>query len=471
MKAVRRELVEHLTAKYKESDLFKVYQTMDLGNLRLAEHRDLAEKLPVTMALLDELYGPSFRDFISKTTGCKPLSGTNQDCSANVYMKGGHLLCHDDVIGSRAVSYIIYLTDDEAWSQADGGSLELYALDGPAQPAFNPARGILPTFNTMAFFAVQPGVSYHQVQEVFADGKPRLSISGWFHWDESKATSTDEAAASRIHLQVGGGLTKEEDFEDLDVPADESSAEESDSLTPSEKEFLCSFVNAEFLEKENIQKISAQFIEESSVELRDFLNEGKLAELEPLLLENEEGSPDPALRPCPDAGDSWEEVGPPHLQHYLRARGNAKGLSASLEALRRELFASPAFARLLSLYTTMLPCAHRGQSRWFRRGLDYTVAHADAMAPEHRLDATLCVLPKGTDEGRAQTPQPSNSAKYKRDARHLSGIPQPPSTPGILAPLIATWQPMTARAELRPQSSGKMMTMVRWCPCRLDTTP
>lgn len=40
---------------------------------------------------------------------------------------GGHLLCHDDVIGDRRVSFIIYLTDpDEGWTEADGGQLELY---------------------------------------------------------------------------------------------------------------------------------------------------------------------------------------------------------------------------------------------------------------------------------------------------------------------------------------------------------
>ena len=44
--------------------------------------------------------------------------------------EGCHLLCHDDVIGTRRVSYIIYLTDpDEDWLKEDGGALELYPLD------------------------------------------------------------------------------------------------------------------------------------------------------------------------------------------------------------------------------------------------------------------------------------------------------------------------------------------------------
>jgi hypothetical protein len=43
--------------------------------------------------------------------------------------QGGHLLNHDDVIGTRAVSFIIYLTDpDDPWAAADGGALELYPL-------------------------------------------------------------------------------------------------------------------------------------------------------------------------------------------------------------------------------------------------------------------------------------------------------------------------------------------------------
>lgn len=36
---------------------------------------------------------------------------------------------HDDVIGTRAVSFIIYLTDpDEPWRAEEGGALELYPL-------------------------------------------------------------------------------------------------------------------------------------------------------------------------------------------------------------------------------------------------------------------------------------------------------------------------------------------------------
>jgi Rps23 Pro-64 3,4-dihydroxylase Tpa1-like proline 4-hydroxylase len=50
-------------------------------------------------------------------------------CLLLIVLQGGHLLNHDDVIGTRAVSFIIYLTDpDDPWTAEDGGALELYPL-------------------------------------------------------------------------------------------------------------------------------------------------------------------------------------------------------------------------------------------------------------------------------------------------------------------------------------------------------
>lgn len=61
------------------------------------------------------------------------------DCSSNCYMHGGHLICHDDVISTRRVSYIIYLTDPvEPWTPEDGGALELYPVDSNSAPLLLP---------------------------------------------------------------------------------------------------------------------------------------------------------------------------------------------------------------------------------------------------------------------------------------------------------------------------------------------
>jgi|AntRauMFilla1563_2_1112583.scaffolds.fasta_scaffold154361_2 Rps23 Pro-64 3,4-dihydroxylase Tpa1-like proline 4-hydroxylase len=53
--------------------------------------------------------------------------------AVNTHPHSGHLLCHDDVIGDRAVSFIIYLVDPDGWSADDGGALELYPLEDPTQ--------------------------------------------------------------------------------------------------------------------------------------------------------------------------------------------------------------------------------------------------------------------------------------------------------------------------------------------------
>ena len=66
-------------------------------------------------------------------------------CSTSVYSsryaRGGHLLCHDDVIGSRCVSYILYLSrPGKKWRPEMGGALELYPLAEGGVPEAAPSR-------------------------------------------------------------------------------------------------------------------------------------------------------------------------------------------------------------------------------------------------------------------------------------------------------------------------------------------
>ena len=86
-------------------------------------------KFPELLKLREAIYSKEFRDVISKVMGVDDLTD-RVDCSCNAYTQGCHLLCHDDVIGTRRISYIIYLTDpDEEWKEEDGGALELYPID------------------------------------------------------------------------------------------------------------------------------------------------------------------------------------------------------------------------------------------------------------------------------------------------------------------------------------------------------
>jgi Rps23 Pro-64 3,4-dihydroxylase Tpa1-like proline 4-hydroxylase len=191
MRLIQNESKLNMRANLKETDLFKVYQTGDLGSL---DAETLGNTMPHLLELRTAIYSQEFRDYVKKILGCADLTD-RVDCSANAYANGCHLLCHDDVIGTRCISYIIYMTDpDEEWTSSDGGALELYDLEPSSiimsngdittrqgVPVVRPSLAILPKFNTMAMFTVQPGRSYHSVQEVFNDSSPRLSISGWFH--------------------------------------------------------------------------------------------------------------------------------------------------------------------------------------------------------------------------------------------------------------------------------------------------
>ena len=181
----------NLKATFKESDLFRVYQSIDLGNLDPLD-ATLMKSMPALMALRARLYSCEWRSFIEQISGVEKGSLIDKvDCAVNCHDTGCHLLCHDDVIGTRKVSYILYLTDPTPeWKDEDGGRLELYencaeSIKGEGSdedlcrnlPGVFPVKTILPKFNSMAYFVVEPGVSFHSVQEVFCD-RPRLSIQG-----------------------------------------------------------------------------------------------------------------------------------------------------------------------------------------------------------------------------------------------------------------------------------------------------
>jgi prolyl 3-hydroxylase /prolyl 3,4-dihydroxylase len=169
---------------------FQVNQTGDLASLSYLTEKQVA-LLPNLIKLRDALYSPRFREFLRAITGCGPLSGMKRDMSVNTYRKGCHLLNHDDVIGTRRVSYILYmpLPHYQLWQREWGGALELYPVaenaHGVLEPEPIPSKTIPPAWNQFIFFEVQPGRSFHSVEEVVVgegeDGWERLSISGWFH--------------------------------------------------------------------------------------------------------------------------------------------------------------------------------------------------------------------------------------------------------------------------------------------------
>ncbi|KXZ49624.1 hypothetical protein GPECTOR_20g481 [Gonium pectorale] len=412
LRQVRDEIINNINATYKETDLFKVFQTGDLGNLDSLDP-EAAAKLPALMKLKRALYSDEFRAFVTKVTGCGDLSART-DCSCNVYAYSGHLLCHDDVIANRRVSYIIYLTDpDDPWVAEDGGALELFPLvEGQEHtPAPNPTRAHLPLFNTMAMFTVTPGVSFHSVQEVFNPDKPRMSISGWYHAD-TPPEQAEKASLRQLQMRAG------EDAAVAHTPiADGASPLSDDDLS-----LLVRYVNPAYLVESAWPKIRQRFEEEGSVQLQGFLKKG-LAEQIVAAITAEDAADGLGNRKLPryEAGarDGWEPVGPPHKQRYMRyggaapasngsstANGSLSSSSAAsagplLDRVRHELLSSGAFARLLKAITSITQLGVAGEVRRFRPGMDYTVAHYGILTTDPRLDVVLSFVDDASDESAA----------------------------------------------------------------------
>ena len=104
------------------------------------------------------MYSPDFRRELEDryiSDGQKLCSRI--DMQVQQYTNGAHLMCHDDVISTRKLTFVLYLTDpDQNWSQEDGGGHEIYteqalSLDEDAKSNDKllpvPVTEVLPQFN------------------------------------------------------------------------------------------------------------------------------------------------------------------------------------------------------------------------------------------------------------------------------------------------------------------------------------
>ncbi|CAM9794917.1 unnamed protein product [Scytosiphon promiscuus] len=415
LKTACEELKTNMQATLKETDIFKVYQTGDLANMDGLPDES-KRLLPSLFAVRDGLYSLEFRRLVQSLTGSGPLSGQQIDLSANAFGHTGHLLCHDDVIGTRKVSYILYLVDEDWGSgeKPDGGGLQLYPLetDGvPGIPAYAPSKTIPPRWNQMVLFAVQPGRSFHDVQEVYNEHKPRLAVSGWFHgalesemgdWpghafdpgSGSKGGDADgnkgggEAASTLEQLKgaAGGGTEDgggDGDGSSLGAPFTD------DFVGTEDLHELAEWVNPEYLNPSMVDQCAAAFDENGSTfELHRFLKDDIAQKIVDAAIAADRKDGLGYMEASPfDAGvrGGWRKEGPPHRQRMLRLStaaeqgagdGQDDEIGALLRALRDKLFRSEAFKALLQTIlgdaTTVV--ASRRQARRFRPGLDYTLA-------------------------------------------------------------------------------------------------
>ena len=420
LRNVRDEILENLYFTPKETDIYKIHQSGDLANLDGLDDSSLA-RLPSLLTLRDALYSSAFRKYISSVTDAGPLSGKKTDMAINVYTPGCHLLCHDDVIGSRRLSYILYLTDPEhPWKPEWGGALRLYPTtrmktsDGSEAivPSAEFSKSIPPAFNQLSFFTIQPGESFHDVEEVYKrqdgddendGGRMRMAISGWFHipqeGEEGYEEGAEEKQAERSSLSQLQGKADELDlpqrrWKELEIPTGDN--REGLDFTDAEFDWLLRFINPTYLTPDTLEQLSESFQNDSVITLVDFLHPKFAEKVRQFIVpvDAEAGSMIPSLK------DSQDNVGiarPPHkhrfvYRHPSTASPPESASDSPLDQLVEHLFPSQLFARWLGYVTGLALSQVEILLRRFRRGSDYTLAISYDQ-PEPQLEICLGLTP------------------------------------------------------------------------------
>ncbi|KTW28326.1 oxidative DNA demethylase [Pneumocystis jirovecii RU7] len=396
LRNVRHEILENLVFFEKETDIYKVFQTGDLANLSGLE-KDERKRLFSLSALKDALYSDEFRRFLSSVTGCGPLSASVIDISVNMYSQGCHLLGHDDVIGTRSVSFILYLVDpDQPWLPLDGGALRLYSTLCPSFPDSQHEKAIFPAWNQLCFFQVVPGFSFHDVEEVYSE-KWRLSISGWFH----KPQPGEE-----------GWLSSQGDFKDMAISTLQSLHSDSQGVDqPLIKPIICTFdldkltgklseddlfylkkwINPEYLEHSKMVQLKEAFMEHSMVDLSNFLEPGFAGRVKQWIFDLENAECPQMLQ---DVETPWKMAKPMHKHRYLYIDCDATASDTPFGLLLHDLLIHPSFYRWLSIWTTLIPHSVFALGRRFRPGMDYTLATPYTLE-QPMLNLTLSLTPLG----------------------------------------------------------------------------
>ena len=409
------------------------------------------------------MYSSEFRNYLSTITDSGPLSGKKTDMAVNVYTPGCHLLCHDDVIGSRRVSYILYLTDPEKpWQAEWGGALRLYPTqkysDEDSQsykmPSPDHSVSIPPAFNQLSFFAVQPGESFHDVEEVYGEtesqvgvkdeGRVRMAISGWYHipqiGEQGYVNGLESKLAEKSSLMQ---LQGKDDRYDLpkaeiqlysntkpstDIGLPTPSSQEDLSLSEDDLNFLLKFLAPTYLTPDTLESVSNIFAEDCSLCLDAFMSR-KFSDSVREYIVSQESQLLPLTSADIEHTTAWTVARPPHKHRFLFQQTELSNSEKSpLWELLNDLFPSTAFQKWLSLATGHRIVSHNSLLRRFRRGHDYTLA-TGYEEDNPRIELCLGITPTpGWGDDQDQKPENPNTedetSRIEKDALDEHSVDQ-----------------------------------------------
>ncbi|EIW72950.1 hypothetical protein TREMEDRAFT_42106 [Tremella mesenterica DSM 1558] len=397
----------------KETDIYKIRQTPDLSSL---DPKHLPEgtlrALPQSAALKNALYSQEFRNLVRQVTGCGPLSGSKTDLSVGLYTQGSHLLLHDDSISTRLISFILYLPNSpldapsssdtsliisadgqflKGWNPAWGGALELYPVESGEEVGLPGVKRTLKVdvkWGQIVFFEVQPGRSYHSVEEVIVgDGRQRLGVSGWFHRpvEGEEGYEVEDAAKKKQDLSSLAQITSAPT-----IPFTPYNDEPPLGLKPTHLTFLSDFLAPSYLNPQTLERLSQQFAAASEIVMHSVLLPELAEELKRETEAVDKADYPDRLIPPQDLGegDGWKLQGPTSKHRYA-SLSSSSSRTPHLHRILFELIPSEAFRAWLSVVSSLAPVGYRAEGRRFRHGLDYTLANGEDKNGEARLDVCL----------------------------------------------------------------------------------
>ncbi|EGE00057.1 oxidoreductase [Trichophyton tonsurans CBS 112818] len=474
LRAVRSEIQEHISFTEKETDIYKIYQSGDLANLDGLDDESLS-RLPSLLKLRNALYSEPFREYLSEVTGAGKLSGSKTDMAVNVYTGGCHLLCHDDVIGSRRVSYILYLTDpDVPWKPEWGGALRLFPTttetnaDGEKVKIPKPDHtvSIPPAFNQLSFFAVQPGESFHDVEEVYhmetkgsekeIKSRVRMAISGWFHIPQEGEDGYEEGLAEKLaersSLQQLQGEGDEFDRPQPQFvpynPVDEqdtsskgkepaksggegNDGDDDEGFNDKDLDFLLKYIAPSYLTPDVASQLNEIFDNDRIVRLEKFLSDKFTPRLRSYIESQEKDETFPTSAEEIEQKTDWKVSRPPHKHRYLYQQpcldktGEGPKEKTPIQELLEDLLPSRAFKKWLSAVTGLDGLlGYNLLARRFRRGEDYTLASGyEGESP--RLEFTIGITPTPGWEKEEEDEEEEEAGKADKTKSETSSKAKP----------------------------------------------
>ncbi|MFP4402298.1 MAG: 2OG-Fe(II) oxygenase family protein [Candidatus Nanoarchaeia archaeon] len=160
-----------MSVDYEEfnTDLYHFFKSKDLKHI---------SSLPqILQDLHTFIFSTECIELFQKLTNTSINTQKQGDLHSILLQHTHYLLCHDDQVDERSIAFIINLSRD--FTKKDGGALEIFAHNSQLEPTQCEKR-IIPKFNQLNMFKVSE-ISFHQISEVEAVDKNRLSISGWYY--------------------------------------------------------------------------------------------------------------------------------------------------------------------------------------------------------------------------------------------------------------------------------------------------